>query len=229
MVLFLRQSTSTSPFSKGGFATVSLFTFKQFLHVQEQLSNWTSKTKHPKGKSKFPSVLFFSVAFCIMEFFFLKAIQDHLHFYEKKKQKTKKVHTTCTRCAFRLTSQVSISSLHSLSPEGGRPAACIMSEMFHATGSLAPHQQTTNTPTHSQLCKRRTFSRYLAVKNRGEDTLHMLLSTVLICGWIHGLQNHPHPPLTPTNAEENPWGFFLNPDTKQTELPDKGSWTKFVF
>lgn len=44
-----------------------------------------------------------------------------------------------TRCAFKLHSQVSISSLHSSSPEGGRPAACIMPELFHATGSLNFH------------------------------------------------------------------------------------------
>lgn len=111
-------------------------TFMQVGCVHEQLRNWTSKNKSPKGKSKFPMVPFFCIIFFLYngEIFF-KAIQDLLHFKEKKV----KVHTTCTRCAFRLYSQVSISSLHSPSPEDGRPAVCIMPELFHATGSLNFH------------------------------------------------------------------------------------------
>ena len=111
-----------------------LFTSIRVPCVHEQLRNWTSKKKSPKGKQNFPLVLFF-VSFLVERRDFLKAIQDHLHFSEKKV----KVHTTCTRCAFKLHSQVSISSLHSPSPEGGRPAACIMPELFHATGSLNFH------------------------------------------------------------------------------------------
>lgn len=58
-------------------------------------------------------------------------------------------------------------------------------------------------------------------------TTPMLPSTVtMTCGWMHLLPPQPpapspHPPLTSTNAEAKTWGYFLNPDTRQIELPGK--------
>lgn len=114
-------------------AAASLFIFMMFLGICEQIRSRTSKEKKSqKGKSKFPKVLSFSCVFCIMESFFFRAFPAHLYFLEKSTQHGPDVllHGIC--------SQVSISSLHSRPPEGGGRllSACIMPELFYATGSL---------------------------------------------------------------------------------------------
>lgn len=107
-------------------AAASLFIFTQFLGVHEQCE----KRNAPRGKVKTPlCCIFLMYYFCIMDAFFKSNSRPSVIF----------VHTTCTRCAFAFLSQISISSLHSHIPEGGRPAARIMPELFHATGSLNFH------------------------------------------------------------------------------------------
>ena len=128
------------------------------------------------------------------------------------RKEKKSVHKTCTRCAILLHSQVSISSLHSHFPEargggGVRPAACIMPELFHATGSLNFHIH-----PYSSVGEKKGHSHCEQTRRAGEENLFPLLlhcehpRAAFYCNndpWMNARPPAPgpHPPLTPTNAE----------------------------
>lgn len=126
-----------------------------------------------------------------MESFFFQGISSPSVLFRE-------VTTTWTRCAPGLRSQVSVSSLHSRPAGGwggggGLLPACIMPELFHATGSLNFHIH----PRSFAFCGPFTASKRTEEEQRifspcgSIVTIPMLPSTVtMTCGWMHS----PPPP-----------------------------------
>lgn len=209
-------------------AAAALFIFMMFLEICVQIKSRSSKKKRTsEGKVKIPqsSIFFLCLLYYGKFFFFFQGISSPSVLFRE-------VNTTWTRCAPGLCSQASVSSLHSRPPGGGGegdrlPAACIMPELFHATGSLnfRIHPRsfafcdpvTASTPTQEE--------QGICLPCGSIVTIPMLPSTVtMTCGWMHSQPPPPNPPPSVDPDQgwgENTRGYFLNPDTRQIELPGK--------
>lgn len=161
-----------------------------FLASVNRLGAEPARKKNLRRESQnSPRFYLFSCVFCIMESFFFRAFPAHLYFLEKSTQHGPDVllHGIC--------SQVSISSLHSRPPEGGGRllSACIMPELFYATGSLnfCIHPRSFAFCGPFTVRKPTEEEQGICLPCSSIVTIPMLPSTVtMTCGWMHS----PIPP-----------------------------------